>query len=319
MVRAIGGMVGGDGNGSTVQVDLEKVKTTLAKTVRHQQVKNLVKYNQNFQIPGKDGTLTELIQSFTIGKEFSYGRYVTAGTLNGAVFKDGLFDAASGSYYVECEGEYPDAFYGVVVNDQLIKTGCSISLVNGYTRLTVDMALAPAHEFPQVSLVDGAAPKLNDIDSMTYGNNRSNYLLVRGTKNKGIQGGSAIAGLSVRELDTVFINTIKGASLENNTLKLPKGRYFVKASAPGYSVDRHRIYLRVAGDNTKILALGTSEYSDYAQTRSVLKTEFTLLEETQVQLCHSSYSAESGNGFGIETSRLDMREYYAELELEKLI
>lgn len=319
MVRSIGNIIGGNGKGSSMEIELSTVKTDLAKVIRHQQVENLLKYNQNWQVPGKDGTLTDTVQSFTVGKEFSYGRFVATGTLNAVTYADGKFNAGNGSYYVECEGEYPDAFYGVVVDDVLVKDGCGLSIVNGYTRLTVDMAIAPAHEFPQVSLVDGAAPKLNDTDSMTYGNNRSNYLLIRGTKNKGIQGGSAIAGLSVRELDTVFINTIKGASLANNTLKLPKGRYFVKASAPGYSVDRHRIYLRVAGDNTKILALGTSEYSDYAQTRSVLKTEFTLLEETQVQLCHSSYSAESGNGFGIETSRLDMREYYAELELEKLI
>lgn len=318
MVRSIGNIIGGNGKGSSMEIELATVKTDLAKVTRHQTVENLLRYNQNWQVPGKDGSLTETVQTFTVGKEFSYGRYVAAGTMNAVRFVDGKFTAGSGSYYVECDGEYPDAFYGVVVNDTLIKDGCSLSMVNGFTRLTVDMAVAPSHEFPQISLMDGAAPVLSDMDSRNYGKNKSNYLLVRGTKNKGTEAGSAIAGLSVRELDTVFINTIKGASLANNTITLPKGRYFVNASAPGYSVDRHRIYLRVAGYNDKLLALGTSEYSDYAQTRSVIKTEFTLVEETQIQLCHSTYSAESGNGFGIETSREGMREYFAEIELEKL-
>lgn len=50
---------------------------------------------------------------------------------------------------------------------------------------------------------------------------------------KGTHGGTFTAGAwRTRDLNTVLTNTISGASLSNNQITLPAGKYYVEASAP---------------------------------------------------------------------------------------
>uniref|UniRef100_UPI003F58ADCF hypothetical protein n=1 Tax=Vibrio cholerae TaxID=666 RepID=UPI003F58ADCF len=59
--------------------------------------KNLFESNQNFNVPGADGSLTSFNQTFLNGQEFSYGWYVVGGaSLINAKIIDGELTADSG-------------------------------------------------------------------------------------------------------------------------------------------------------------------------------------------------------------------------------
>lgn len=69
-------------------------------------------------------------------------------------------------------------------------------------------------------------------------------LHVRDEKPSGTQGGTTTADTTiVRDLNTVVVNTIIGASLVSNTITLPEGTYMVSASCPAVRTDGHKAHL----------------------------------------------------------------------------
>ncbi len=59
------------------------------------------------------------------------------------------------------------------------------------------------------------------------------FLHIQDQKPQGTDGGTFEAGAwRTRDLNTVLTNTIPGASLANNQITLPAGKYYVEASAP---------------------------------------------------------------------------------------
>ena len=130
------------------------------------------------------------------------------------------------------------------------------------------------------------------------------YMLVRDEKTVGTEGGTSIAGINTRVLNTVQANTITSASLAANQVTLPAGTYLINGSAPSYIGDRHRCFLY--NITTSALALGgTSEYApstDQTQTRSFVVGRLTIAGTTVFELRHQIQSASTTFGLGIATN-----------------
>ena len=133
------------------------------------QVENRFKGNQNWNVEGNTGdplpSATPTL--YTVGSEIAAGRFCVGANLVNCTFTGGLFDADSGSYYIEYDGDFTSDFFGIKLADnKVVQTGCSISFVGGKTRVTVDMSVAPAHKFAGFSERAGAWPDVNDTDSL---------------------------------------------------------------------------------------------------------------------------------------------------------
>jgi len=104
------------------------------------------------------------------------------------------------------------------------------------------------------------------------------------------------------ELVTQF-SLVGLVSLNLDRISLPAGDYFVKASAPGFVTDGHRIKLRdITG--AVDLVIGTSEESaqgGFIMTRSLLNGRFTLAAQSVLELQHwvqTSFAVGFGTGVG---------------------
>lgn len=121
-------------------------------------------------------------------------------------------------------------------------------------------------------------------------------LHVRDEKTSGTVGGnSAATTTQTRDLNTVVLNEIAGASLGSNQVTLPAGVYDVDARAPAQNVRRHRasLYSVTAAAN---LIVGTSEFSAASnadQTQSFVRDRIILAAETVVEVRHYTEDASS--------------------------
>ncbi|HEU4708295.1 MAG TPA: hypothetical protein VFS17_03190 [Methylophilaceae bacterium] len=143
------------------------------------------------------------------------------------------------------------------------------------------------------------------------------YMLVRDEKAQNTSGGANTGGTTAtRTLNTVVANTIPGASLSSNQITLPAGTYRVRASAPAYNVDRHRVMLYdVSLGNA--FALGTTESSSSTVTnRSFVTYRFTLAATKVLELRHFTTTSNATNGFGIQVNSSGV-EVYGEVEIIK--
>lgn len=132
-------------------------------------------------------------------------------------------------------------------------------------------------------------------------------------------GGTSIAGTNTRVLNTVVTNTLAGASLANNQVTLPAGRYKVTGSAPCYAGTGHLAWLYNVGDNSVALQ-GTVEFSGtstgYAQTRSMIVGEITLGLTTTLGIKHliGTAQATTGLGYGVTSGVM----IFTEILFEKI-
>ena len=70
--------------------------------------------------------------------------------------------------------------------------------------------------------------------------NMNSFLHIQDQKPQGTNGGTFTSGAwRTRDLNTVLTNTITGASLADNQITLPAGKYYVEASAPAYQTFAH--------------------------------------------------------------------------------
>lgn len=101
--------------------------------------------------------------------------------------------------------------------------------------------------------------------------------------------------------------------LNNSEFIVPKGRYFVRASAPAYSVTKHQARLWNVTDGVVALR-GTSEViPNSTQSRSWVCGVIEPKQSTKYRLEHSCSVTQAGNGFGVATGALV--ETYSEVEL----
>ena len=145
------------------------------------------------------------------------------------------------------------------------------------------------------------------------------YILIRDEKANAAPGGTFTAGSwQTRDLNQEVADTGGHASLATNQITLAAGTYKVRAHAPAYKVNNHKIKLRNITDLTDIV-IGTSEYAgsgDFTQTRSFLEGRFTIGSSKVFELQHRCVSTSSLLGMGFD-STFGVIEVYAVIELWK--
>ena len=153
-----------------------------------------------------------------------------------------------------------------------------------------------------------------------------NFLHIQDQKTQGTQGGTFTSGAwQTRDLNTVLTNTITGASLSNNQITLPAGKYYIEASAPGRGVLNHKARLYNNTDSSQLL-LGRQHQSHRVSSGSVSSTDsivvgiFQINAEKNIILHHYCTSAESdaGFGFGGATNISGIEEVYSDIRIWRI-
>ena len=128
-----------------------------------------------------------------------------------------------------------------------------------------------------------------------------NFLHIQDQKTAGTNGGTFTAGAwRTRDLNTVLTNTITDASLEDNQITLPAGKYYVEASAPALRVRNHGAILYNVSDSVVIID-GTTESSwedTNIMTISRVLGLFDLPGEKSIELRHRCRQTDASGGFG---------------------
>jgi hypothetical protein len=140
-----------------------------------------------------------------------------------------------------------------------------------------------------------ASTKLSGVQ----GKFESQLLHVRDEKGSSAHGGTSATSYTKRDLNTSVTNEISGASLASDQITLPSGTYYINASAPGYSCERHTIKLRNTTDSTDTI-LGTSEYSGgSASTNSKIIGRFTISAQKVFEIQHKTQTVYATLGLGV--------------------
>lgn len=137
----------------------------------------------------------------------------------------------------------------------------------------------------------------------------------------GVTGGTSVATVfTKRTLDTVFQNTITGASMAASVITLPAGTYEVTTRAPATDSQRHKTRWRNMTDGTTT-ADGSSEYSistTLVSTNSFIhRARFTISATKTFELQHRVEVARAGDGFGVGNA-FGEKELFAEVFIEKV-
>jgi hypothetical protein len=136
----------------------------------------------------------------------------------------------------------------------------------------------------------------------------------------GTTGGTSVAGTTqTRTLNTKVDSFGIVTSLASNQFTLPAGTYYIEASAPAYSADRHKIKLRNITNSTDVL-IGTSEYlitTGSVANRSSLQGEVTITSASAFSILHFTTAAVATRGLGVEVSSGDV-EVYTTVKITKI-
>lgn len=147
------------------------------------------------------------------------------------------------------------------------------------------------------------------------------YFIARDEKDHSTSGGTFGDDVwQTRDLNTIIVNNIPGASLASNIITLPAGTYVGRASAPAYAVFNHQARLRDVTNNVTI-EYGSNEYSSPhgdAQTTSNIHFYFTIGSETDFELQHMGESSQTTNGFGVTDPSNAEKSIYSQIYIEKI-
>lgn len=147
------------------------------------------------------------------------------------------------------------------------------------------------------------------------------YASFRDVKPLGTQGGSFTTGAwRTRDLNTVAVNGIPGASLASNQITLPAGTYYVIAQAAIGPISNARLRLfnvTTAGLTLEGVNNGSVQTGNLTNSLAHLAGTFTLVAPTvlELQLYASVSYASSGNGAAMS---LGTNEVFADLTLWRL-
>ena len=131
----------------------------------------------------------------------------------------------------------------------------------------------------------------------------------------GVHGGTFTAGAwYTRTINTEY-DPVGICLLSGNTFQIPKGRYFIRGSAPGRGVESHQLRLFNITDN-RVEVYGTSEYSPtgLAQIRSWLQAVIEPKRATTYRFEHRCQTTRATDGLGVASS-WDGPETYTQVEL----
>lgn len=139
-------------------------------------------------------------------------------------------------------------------------------------------------------------------------------------KPSGTAGGSKpITTWTRRDLNTVAINTIAGASLAGNEITLPAGQYEIVGSAPafGASADTVRLY-NVTG--AAVLVKGESVWVNNTTTerRVGIRGSFTLAVASVVRIEQYASANIATNGFGVDAGMGAVPNHFTDIYLRRV-
>jgi hypothetical protein len=164
--------------------------------------------------------------------------------------------------------------------------------------------------------VDGNIRATGDLIANGYVMGLPKMAIIQDRKPYNVLAGATVAGINVRQLNTIVVDTI-GVILVNNRFTLPVGTYQIYASAPGYLVNRHQIRLRNVTANTTTI-IGSSDFSstELVVTRSIIDDIFSVSSVTTFELQQFTYNA-AVNGAGLENITAYFDNVYACVKLIK--
>jgi hypothetical protein len=102
------------------------------------------------------------------------------------------------------------------------------------------------------------------------------------------------------------------ASLSAGQVTLAAGTYRLRGSAPAFAVGGHQARWQNVSDGVTVL-IGSVEYADTVQTRSIVAGRFTISASKTFELQHRCETTRATDGFGV-AGNFDT-EVYAEVEL----
>lgn len=142
----------------------------------------------------------------------------------------------------------------------------------------------------------------------------------RDQKTTGTEGGASTSGIQTRTLNTEVTNTIPEASLSNNQITLPAGKYKVWARCPGYRVGEHQAGLYNVTDSSYAL-LGSNAYVSNTYTGhsdSIIIGYLSISSQKVFELRHYTSNAIGTNGLGKASSSGMGYEIYSEIFIQKI-
>lgn len=139
-------------------------------------------------------------------------------------------------------------------------------------------------------------------------------------KSSGTVSGTATAGSFVkRDLNTVKTNEITGASLASSQITLPSGTYFIHASAPAWTVNRHKAKLRNTTDSTDTLIGISSDARTTGEGFSNCEIigRFTITAQKVFEIQHRVQTSSGTSDFGLENG-MGVVEIYTNVRIWKV-
>ena len=144
---------------------------------------------------------------------------------------------------------------------------------------------------------------------------------VQDQKPQGTAGGTSVAGLNDRVLNTVLTNEIPGASLASNEVTLPAGEYFIAAYMNAHFTSTLATsaqgLLRKSDDTVILFGPGVGAYNVTQEGWHRLSGRFTLTESTAVKLTTDCKGAYAEYGLG-NPSNLGQDEIYTDVQIWQL-
>jgi hypothetical protein len=169
---------------------------------------------------------------------------------------------------------------------------------------------------------DGSANIINNQWLITdVVNDRTACMTVVDQKAANTPGGTFTLGAwRTRDLNTILINEIPGASLASNQITLPAGSYRITAFSPSSYVGTSK-YILYNVTGAADLLIGTCTYSDPAGAYDLRDSIFgtiTLSGATIIELRHRSTGTYATYGFG-HAANIDSKvEVYSQIEIIKI-
>ena len=177
-----------------------------------------------------------------------------------------------------------------------------------------------ASVFDWSAYMSALAGKANTDLSNVTGNAINYYLYVCDAKPSGTSGGSATGGAwQTRDLNTIKVNRIN-ATLTNNRITLPAGRYYIRAKVPAYAVNMVKAALYNYTTATYVMygpphfLHGGYSGFDLAEVEG----EFTLDGTAELELRMYPQTSVANTGLGYPASISGVVEKYSEAMIWKM-
>jgi hypothetical protein len=154
-----------------------------------------------------------------------------------------------------------------------------------------------------------------DFEDLRFvgGGHGSSHIVLREEQAQNTHAGTFTSGAwQTRALNTEAADSGSYASLSSSQVTLEAGTYRLRGSAPAYTVGAHQTRWQNISDGFTML-IGTVEFADTVQTRSIIAGRFTVTEPTTFELQHRCDVTRATDGFGAAGNFA--AEVYAELEL----